>query len=382
MRTNVLLITSMAAIGMMASCANDGAVQTKKAEPATIAIALNGTSTTRTAADVTNDGQINRIAVGLFDADNNLVSITEPTFTVSSGTLSATVTGTTLVTKVAAVANAPAGAFSSVKKLDDFHKVAIDISNTTTSDGKTADGSKQYESDLPMEGDGTVTNASTGTGSATFSLIRLASKIELDNIHVAFDATGAYSGYTFIPTEIFMSNVAETVYSNENSPYITAPAYLQGWSGATSPVTYLSTGALNGTLTPDKASTTYDYSATPYTFFTLANDGSISGNSRTKLIIKGDIYNSALSTATKVGTYYYPIIINHVMSGTTTDGSTAYSANGTDGQIAPNSYYKLSATIKSKGVTDPTQELTSAAISLTITVTPWPTAYTQNVVFD
>lgn len=377
MKTKFLL-AGIVAVGMMASCANDGAIQTKKAEPATITIALKGNSeTTKTTADLTNDGQINRIAVGLFDADNNLVSITEPAFTVSSGTLTANVTGTTLVTKVAAVANAPAGAFNSVKTLDAFHKVAIDISNTSTSDGgTTADGTKQYESDLPMEGDGTVTDASTGTGAATFSLTRLVSKIELDDITVAFDANGAYAGYTFIPTEIFMSNVAETAYSNASSPYISSLTYLQGEStNSTNYAQYLGTGTINSSLTT--AATDYN---TVYTFFPMANNGS---GKKTKLIIKGILYSSStISDANKVGTYYYPIIINHVMSGTTTDGNATYTANGTDGQIAPNSYYKLSATIKSKGVTDPTQELTSAAINLTITVTAWPTALTQNVTFN
>ena len=147
MKTNVLLMAGIVTIGMMASCSNkDDVVQSRKAEPAKINIAIKGSSlSTKAAADLSNDGQINRIAIGLFDADNNLVSITDPTsFTVSSGTLTAQVTGTTLVTKIAAVANAPAGAFASVKKLDDFHKVAIDISNTST------DNTQQKISNLPM----------------------------------------------------------------------------------------------------------------------------------------------------------------------------------------------------------------------------------------
>jgi len=229
-----------------------------------------------------------------------------------------------------------------------------------------------------MEGDGTVNKASTGTGDATFALTRLVSKIELNKITVDFDTNGAYAGYTFIPTEIFMSNVAQKAYANMSSPYITAPTYLQGETGKDGAVSYLSTGSINSGLTT--AATNYP---TVYTFFPMANDGNISGNSRTKLIIKGILYKSStIDDTNKVGTYYYPIIINHVMTGTTSNGSTAYIANGADGQIGPNTYYQLSATIKSKGVTDPTQELTSAAVNLTITVTPWPTAFTQNVVFN
>ena len=378
MKTKFLL-AGIVAVGMMASCANDGAIQTKKAEPATITIALKGNSeTTKTAADLNKDGQINRIAVGLFDADNNLVSITEPAFTVSSssGNLTANVTGTTLVTKVAAVANAPAGAFSSVKTLDAFHKVAIDISNTSTSDGgTTADGTKQYESDLPMEGDGTVTDASTGTGAATFSLTRLVSKIELDDITVAFDANGAYSNSKFVPTDIFMYNAAETTYANYASPYVADPTLLQGQDGSTGVTTYLGSGPLSLTQ-----ATSYP---TVYTFFTMPIMPSKNTNttSKTKLIIEGTFTDNSGATST----VYYPIIINHVMAGTYSDAgtTTAYTQQGTeDGLIAPNTYYKLMATIKTKGVSNVTDELTSAAITLTVTVNPWPTALTQNVVFN
>jgi len=376
MKTNVLLMAGIVTIGMMASCSNkDDVVQSRKAEPATINIAIKGSSlSTKAAADLSNDGQINRIAIGLFDADNNLVSITEPTFTIDEDKkLIAQVTGTTLVTKIAAVANAPAGAFASAKKLDDFHKVAIDISNTS------ADNTKQKASNLPMEGDGTVDGASTGIGSANFALTRLVSKIELNKITVDFDTNGAYAGYTFIPTEIFMSNVAETAYANAISPYVTHPTYLQGETGKNGAVTYLSTGSISLTVA--------DSYSPACTFFPMANDGSLSGNSKTKLIIKGILYKSStIDDANKVDTYYYPIIINHAMPGTTTKDSESkdvdYKANGIDGQIGPNTYYQLSATIKSKGVTDPTQDLTSAAVNLTITVAPWPTAFTQNVVFN
>ena len=370
-----LLLAGIVVIGMMASCANDGAVQTKNAEPATIIIALKGNfEKTKAAADLNSDATINNLVVGLFDAGGNLVSLSTPTATAAGSGVTATVSGTTLVTQVAVAANVDYTKFSSVKKLDDFHNVLVDISNTTTKDGgKTPDGTKQYESNLPMEGENTSINATSGSCSPEVDVTRLVSKVELNSITVDFDNNGAYAHYKFVPTEIFMSNVAETSLANSSNPYVpTQKSYLQGETGTTGALAYLSTGSINSTIIADPTQAKISY-ADVYTFFPMANDGTIGGK-KTKLIIKGNLYDAS---NTQVGTpFYYPVIINQDLSGNAINGTTA-------GQIAPNSYYQLNVTIKSKGVTDPTQELTAAQVNLTIKVTPWPTTpTTQNVVFN
>jgi hypothetical protein len=368
-----LLLAGIVAVGMMASCANDEAVQTKKAEPTTITIALKGNSeTTKTAADsTTNDAKINNLVVGLFDAGGNLVSLSTPTFTAAGADVTATVTGTTLVTKIAVVANAPSSLFSSAKTLTQFNAVAIDLGYTATSDASVIGTSQQYISALPMEGENSV-DATVTNPSATVTISRLVSRIELASIKVAFDANGAYSSSTFVPTDIFMYNAAETAYADYASPYVTGPTFLQGENGVTGVTSYLGTGALSLTQ-----ATSYP---TAYTFFTMPIIPSKNSNTKTKLIIKGTFTDNSNATST----VYYPIIINHVMAGTYSDaGTTAYTQQGgEDGLIAPNTYYKLMATIKTKGVSHVTDELTSAAITLTVKVNPWPVALIQNVVFN
>jgi len=76
------------------------------------------------------------------------------------------------------------------------------------------------------------------------------------------------------------------------------------------------------------------------------------------------------------GTVYYPIVINKSQAGTTLTGG---SGNST---IDRNKTFALAATIKSKGVTSPSDDIEPADVSLTVEVTAWAVDIIQSVVFQ
>ena len=370
MRINRLLIAGIVSVGLLTSCASDNDVKstTTKETSAKIAISMSGasvSSTTKTSASTTGDeATLNRLTVGLFDANGNKISITELSssdFSTTSGTTTATVTGTTLATDVVIAANAATGIFDNVKTKSAFLAITSDLNYTSSADASSTGGALQYSTALPMEGEGTVTISGTA-GTASVPLTRLVSKISLAGVTTSFDASGAYAGATFTPTEVFLYNVPSTTQFNHSSPYVSSPTYLQGEiANTTNYEKYLGSGSIS-TL------------STPYTFYTFPNNTT----SKTKLVIKGTFTPSG-GTAVTV---YYPVIINHVMTGTTTDGTTAYTADGgTDGLIQPNKVFNISVTITSKGVSSVTDEITNANVTLTVTVNDWASTLTQNVIF-
>ena len=86
-------------------------------------------------------------------------------------------------------------------------------------------------------------------------------------------------------------------------------------------------------------------------------------------------------TAYDEETVYYPIVINKSQSGTTIteNGETK---TGRTGYLDRNTVYNLSAVIKGKGVSDPSQDIEPADLNLTVTVADWTLTVTQEVVFE
>jgi hypothetical protein len=370
MRISKLFVAGILSIGLLASCKNSEEVP--PGSPAVFSISLKGSPLSRTSADVTGDeANINRITVGLFDAGGNKVTITD----LSSGDANFTggvakVTGTTQVTQAIIAANAPAGAFSAVNQISDFRSVAANLDLTATPTASGTAGAKQYNTALPMVGEGGVTITGTN-GSGTVHLTRLVSKIVLSSVKTAFSPTGAYPNATFTMTEVFMYHVPSVAQFNVTTPNVSGNL-VQGQTGVGSPKAYLSSGTVS------QAITTTDYTPN-YTFFTFPN---VDQSNRTELIIGGTFVkdpNGSTIDKTPVQVYY-PIIINHATANTVFSGSSTTPA-GTDGAIGANQSYTLAAVITSKGVIDVSGTIDQAAVSLTVDVSDWVVKLTQTNTF-
>ena len=376
MRIDKLIIAGIVSMSLLASCADNGKSPSGPTTPMRLVLNLTGSPTLKsaitTAPSVASENTINYLTVGLFDASNNLVSLTNLTGAALSGNV-ATVTGNSLVTKVAVAVNVPYSLFASVKKLSDFENVQANLDYTATSDASAAGTTQQYATALPMAGEGTVTitpnGTSASTGTATVPLTRLVSKITLTGITSTFSSTGAYPTASFTPTEVFMYNTPSAANCNlttTTSVFASTPTFLQGESSnLANQKVYLGTGTLTAQALPWTGN---------YIFYVFPNNN---GTSQMELIIKGTFKTSGSDPGTTV---YYPIIINHAMTGTT-GGSGAFVPDGTDGVVQNNRAFSLTANITSMGVSSPSSTINTATVNVTVSLTAWPTVINQNATF-
>ncbi len=179
------------------------------------------------------------------------------------------------------------------------------------------------------------------------------------NVNTSCNWDGSY-------TALAASNRAE---STEGTNALTNVAPL-------STLAYLSTGFQS----------TFDLSSSPVYFYVFPNGDKSNPSGYTyptKLIIKG-IWKDKSSDATGE-VVYYPIIINHSQAGTTIKiGNTTYTNGATysdDKMVIANTQYALTATIKGKGVSNVSDNINPAAISLMVSVNPWNTT-SQDVTFE
>ena len=403
MKINKLFIAGIATIGILASCVNDQEVTQNTSGKDLVKVSLQlatGTATTRavgalpTNTDVTGtdakESKINRVCVGIFKEDGTTVKIYETT---SFNTLvddptkvGVSFNTTTDAKSVIIAANAPEGWFKNVANKDDFIVQTAGLAYTTSSDGTscTAQNSTigQQSTALPMySGEETLTGTTSMTTNTPITLTRMVARVAITSITTNFDAAGLYYGASFTPTEVFMYKANTSC--NWAAWTTSSPSSLQTGESTTptgteinketkptvaeSPTdySYLSTGAIS--------SFTSGALSSPYYFYVFPN----SASTPTKLVIKGTwFYNSKYSVV------YYPIIINHAQLGTTFGADNPSIPVGTtDSQVAANTQYSLTATIKGKGVSSPGSDITPAAISLTVSVNPWNTT-SQDVTFE
>jgi hypothetical protein len=373
-----LLMAGMMLIGLLASCSENDKSPVEKGTSMKLTLNLTSPTVTKTAITddpntttyIASESTINNVVVALFDASGNIVG--SPV----SGSLAnsqVSVTGTNLVKKVAVAANIPLSAFANVTTLSGFEGKQAVLDSTSTT---VAGVAKQSPTKLPMVGEGVVTVTGSGssfTGAANVALTRLVSKITISGIATHFDPNGAYANASFALTEVFMNNVPSAancnVTTSTTSAIVNSPTFLHGEQVPTLglPVAkqkiYLGTGDLTGNITLPWTGN--------YSFYAFPDSAQAS---RMQLVVKGIFKMNASDTGVTV---YYPIILNHAMSGTT--GSTL--PNGTDGVILNNKVYSLTATIATKGTTDPTKPIDTAAVTVTLTVAAWPSAITQGTTF-
>jgi outer membrane murein-binding lipoprotein Lpp len=380
MSINKLVFAGIMSVGLLASCAGNETVSKQETAVKTLTINLNGaaTRTTNIAANPTAaaEATMNKATIGVFDSNGKVKLIQEA---VPDGTGKCTVTGNSITNtdSVLVAVNTPTNTFAGISTSADFHAKTEAITELVTSNS-------EISTNLPMYGSGIV--AGTTSLTAAVNVYHLVSKIHLNKINVAFDATGAYANATFTPTEVFLYNVPQylnfyydsSVYSTTpaTSPFAyasgTTPTLLQGESGTTGTyVEYLGTGVISGGTKLSTSGTATALIPGDLYFYTTPNIGTNSSNN-TRLIIKGTF--SSDGTTTNNTTLYYPIQINHTVTG----GSIA---TGTDKFVYPNICYNITVTIKGKGVTPVSATIDPASVQVTLTVQPF-TVVSQNVPFN
>lgn len=343
------------------------------AKPATIRLSLGTGSETKTVKTRTsgiipsdnganvgqNEGTINTVCVGLFDADGNTITIHEYTYTNGQ---SESILTTTQVTQMIVEANVPSGLFAGAMTIGAFQSRVQQLSYTTSNDGlsKTAatTAGGQTITSLPMTS-GIVSPLSlsgNGTTSKTVELTRVVARVSISHVTTSFDSNGPYAGATFTPTEIFMYN-ANDQYTWNGTASASATT-VSGESTASKSFAYLGTGTTNY-VAPS--------STTPQFFYVFSHSSTLP----TKLVIKGTFTPSGGTAQTM----YYPIVINHAQSNTTfTDSKGNTTTNTNDATIEANKAYNIAVTITGLGVTDPSLDINPSAVTINSQVQDWTTA--------
>jgi hypothetical protein len=309
-----------------------------------------------------NSGEckINHVCVGVFNAANNLITLKDFDYSGSAQTM----TTSTSAKYIVAAVNIPAEKFSKTTTKTDFYAITQNL-DYTSYDGTSTKAStlnSQQQTMLPMVGEYTVTSALTTIGTTTIpiDLTRLVSRVMLTSITTSF--ISPLAGATFVPKEIFMYNVADVtdftgkVTENNRSGESTAATVAGDPSTLANVPTLGNYAYLSGGLI-----STASY---PYYFYVYPH----SDTAPTKLVVKGVFYPKGGSMATGE-VMYYPIIVNHYQTGVTINGSAAAPTN--DSKITKNTIYSLSLTIKGRGTSSPSNDISPASASVNVSVAPW-----------
>ena len=342
------------------------------AKPATIRLSLGTGSETKTVKTRTsgtipsdnganvgqNEGTINTVCVGLFDADGNTITIHEYTYTNGQ---SEDILTTKQATKMVVIANAKSGAFVNATTESDFLKRVQQLSYTTSderqSNTNATKAGSQTVTALPMcSEEKSLTLSGNSATSMSVNLTRVVARVSLSSITTSFDSSGPYSGATFTPTEVFMYNANDQYEWNGMAS--ASATTVSGESTASTSFAYLGTGNTNYTApTPNSSQFFYVF---PH-----------SSTLPTKLVIKGTFTPKGGAAQT----IYYPIIVNHAQSNTTfTDAKGNATTNTDDATIEANKTYNITVKITGFGVTDPSNDVDPSSVTINSQVQDWTQA--------
>lgn len=336
----------------------------------------------RSTGSVGADGTINRIAIGVFNSDGSVNVISE----YAAGNLTDNGNGS-YTTKlncspangctIVVVANAPAGTFAGVGSKSAFLSKTVDLQQTANESG-----TKQISTNLPMSGEsGSVNFTANSPTNATVSLSRLVARVALNNVSTAFDPAGQYASATIKITKVFLYNALKTSKVHTGDASATFPSSPQYYHGGTVSGNVWT----NGTdfVRDDLSSPVEVNASTPYatSHFFYAFPNPSANTTKTKLVIAGVFDQDGNGSAYGEETVYYPIVINKNQSGTSITENDS-PKTGRTGYIDRNTIYNLTAMIKGKGVSDPSQDIEPADLNLTVTVADWALTVTQDVVFE
>lgn len=373
---------------------NSSATGSAKANMATRATDITADPT------ASKEQQINHITVAIFSSDGSTVrtiqELTKHTGTGSAaagdGTYSqtaATATATivtnslTATDKIYVVCNAPAGTFQGVQNATDFEAKTEGIDNALATEfGGTSTLASLVDHNIPMYGQGTLTAVSGSDNfTATVTVQHQTAKVTLESLKVDFDQNGPYKDASFEPTGIFLMNVPSTLKFT-SAATTGSTTLLQGYDSKTTATykQYLSTSAISATantskvLSGNSAATSTNTFGKTYFFYTMPNSLT-DKDKRTKLVIAGTF---KANSSDKGSTVYYPVSLN---ANYDTSGSSTAADKGTKFTVNPNMNYKCTVTIKTKGASLPTTDVTPQQVAITVTVSGFTDAF-QTTIFN
>lgn len=367
MKTRSYVWICVATLLSLAACIREDMESRPQAKEVELTIIIQGTTTdtrgtgTLPTDDNNNERKINRLAIAIFDGSGNVITIQEFTPTTGSSSYKLKCKAGTGYSGIV-VTNAPANHFAGITKKTDFEAKTVDLAQT--SDNLVMSGAMKANTSETFE------LSSTGENKLTVNVSRLVARVAINSIKTGFDASGPYKSATFTAKKIFLHNANTKSTVNPASPTGSDPK-----SGQTDETNTGLQEALNN------VSITGTPHTTPYWFYTFQH----SATTPTKLVIYGSFDPDGTGSA-GASDVYYPIVVNKFQAGTTiNDGSTDITGATTgkgDATIKPNSTYLISATIKGKGVSSPDEDISSAALELTVTVAEWALKISQDVTFD
>ena len=354
---------------------------TLKLTIANVGVSTKATGLTTTGGGVgTDEGTVNSMIVGVFKCTQSTPNDNDPLDKITeipTGSLGSSISvkeltaGDRSVIVVTNYDDAAKTALLAAKTRGAFLATTINLSVTTGSTTTTA-GSTQVATYLPMSGeanDGTdnvIKLSAAATATASVTLSRLVAKISINTINTSFITP--YANATFDLDKIFIYGALEssTVAVGTNTTVPSAVTLINGGtvsgSWAIEKPYLLDAGALCS-FSPVTPVTTY---STPHSFYVFANGN---GTYPLKLVLGGEFDMDGTGTVATPSTTYYPIIINQ----TTLTSST--------GVIARNTIYNVTATIKGIGVTNPSENILPANLTLSVTPAEWTTS-NQTVEFN
>lgn len=403
---------ALAAVALwFTSCSSeDVASGTNQGKMSSLTLTINtGKSMGSRATDWTTAGpagndenQINRITVGIFSSDGNILRTivelgsgdgTKNTFKSEANGASTTIVTNSLadgdLIKVAV--NAPAGHFVGIKTADDFMNKSEEAKDALTN---STDLTKEAcNNNVPMYGEGKLTPKTTGDNSAfevsggKVTVKHMLAKVSLESLSVDFQAGSAYANATFTPVAAFLINVPDKM-DFTTDVWNSSAALLHGWSaydtsdatnctfnygsgnsGSGTYAQYLTTENLTSAapLSGTASSSTATSSAKAW-FYTLPNaneDDGTANTSNTKLVIAGKFIENTGSAAEMV---YYSLPINATYDKTAHKYVKPAAGAGKTFQVCPNQNYKCSVIIRTKGSSNPNTNLTPQEAEIKVEV--------------
>ncbi len=368
MKNRFLFLVGTGVLLAMNSCSKgEDDLIVKKGEPATLRLTIKSadlsTKATTTASELATAGEgfddnITRVVVGLFKTGGETDVIKEGTLDVNDkievvGTFGELDDGSR---DIVVVANADANFFKGIGTKTAFIGKVMSLTQTKTL--------------LPMYGEETgkltlIPNTSgSGDGTATVDISRLVARVQLESLKSEFEAGGQYPDATFTANAIFMLNVVDKI-KVDGTP--TDPLTFSGglvFNSNTEESELID--AVNKTFPANNTYTTFHY------FYAFPNNLSNLTNA-TRLVIRG-IFDPDGAGDTVGSTVYYPVIVNRITN--STPSSPPYNVG-----IVSNYIYRITATIKNKGVDDPLKIIDPGYLEVTVNITPWNNINPQDVTF-
>ena len=369
------------------ACSSDDndAQQQNNNEERTLTIALNMSSSAVmrnvTSESGTPDEQkLHKVLVAIFNGDGNAVKIVEVDESNSDNAENTSIAkwqddgkkitlaaqGLAAEYTVYVVANAHSNvsnALKNVLNITDFEAETSSMEQTLNNGTVSANG-------LLMLGKSKIAVATSGSGydfTSAVDLYRMVAKVSLESVNISLQ--GIYAGATLTITDAYLDNVPseQKIKFAENT---NAADYTDGIITPTTYLVHSYSPVFDGTTPTDAACSLY---AMP--------NAMINVEKATRLVLKGKFNSTDI---------YYPIYLNYTWDDSSKTWGVAEAeqltfpgwTNAREAKkVYPNDWYKITATIKTIGVTSPDQDLDPQAIQVTITVKDWA-GITQNSTFE